>query len=952
MMSPTTLYRFFFFTMLVAILNFNTGCHNNHYKTNIPSTANEKDGYDGPELLAEMEFRHTKDPALNRVPRERLVAALNKTNDSKIYAQNVLSSYGAWTERGPNSDATGPSNGNTRANSGITSGRIRAIFVDAADGTGNTVWIGGVCGGIWKTTDITASPATWTLVNDFFSNMAITSICQDPTNTNIMYFCTGESFYNFEAVRGDGVFKSTDHGVTWAQLASTTGTNFDYCSKILCDASGNIYLSTRSGIFRSTVAEGGSNWTSITPTGVSSSISDMELSNTGRLHISAGMLTTCDYRYTDIPSTVAVGTWTSPTSGYPASSIRIELGCSGNTLYALPSNGTYQVPTIYKSTDGGANWSATTAQPTSGWASGQAWYSLAVDIDPANSNNAIVGGLEPYKTTNGGTSWTKIANWVGTTGQYVHADIHFIKMYGTNRVLFGCDGGIHYSSDGGTTIRDRNSGLRLKQFFSCAIHPSTTDYFLAGAQDNGTHQFSTAGLGATVEVMGGDGAFVHIDQNQPQYQFCSYVYNQYRRSTNSGATWTAIDFSASIGQFINPTDYDDAANIMYGAYSAGSYIRWTNPQTGSTAASVAITALNGNKISAVTVSPYTSNRVYFGTDPLPGGTGLCYVDNANTIASGSAGTSISTGLPTNTNVSCIAIGSSDNNLMVSFSNYGIQNVWVSSNGGTSWTAIDGNLPDMPVRWCMFDPLDNTKAIIATETGVWLTQLINGGSTVWLASPSFPTVRTDMLQYRSSDKLIVAATHGRGLWSQNLFSILPVNNFILRGRWNNGGTELNWNFEDSKSGDAFTVESSVDGIHFSAAGIVNASVGKTNYTLTDLPAASTVFYRVKLVSNTGKILFSNVIKLSKSGSDAGYFITQLFPNPVQTELKVAFSNAAKGPTRFSIVDMSGREIWNREEELKYIGANIRSWNLTGLRAGIYIFSISNEKQKVAQAFIKL
>ena len=110
--------------------------------------------------------------------------------------------------------------------------------------------------------------------------------------------------------------------------------------------------------------------------------------------------------------------------------------------------------------------------------------------------------------------------------------------------------------------------------------------------------------------------------------------------------------------------------------------------------------------------------------------------------------------------------------MVSFSNYGVNNVWVSTNAGTAWTAIDGNLPNMPVRWCMFYPGDNTKAIIATETGVWQTSLINGASTVWVAEPTFPTVRTDMLQYRALDGVIAAATHGRGLWTTSIAACAP------------------------------------------------------------------------------------------------------------------------------------------------------------------------------------
>jgi len=958
MKTKTSIKTLVVFLSMSILLITNYHCKNSSSKDKEgieAETEGEHDKYDGPAMIAQMEYERTIDPTLGRVPRERLINALQETDVAKENATYRLAGYGNWIERGPNSDAIGISNGNTRANNGVTAGRIRAVWIDLNDATQKTAWVGGVDGGIWKTTDITTSPANWIPVNDFFSNMAITGITQSPANKNIMYFCTGEWVYNIDAVRGDGIFKSTDGGATWAQLTNTkSNSNFAYCSKILCDNSGNVFVTTRNGVFRSTDA--GLNWTDISPSGYANyDFSDMELSSTGRLHVSAGQISTCAYRYTDNPA-AATPTWAAPTSGYPTSSIRIELGCVGNTLYALPANAFYKVPTIYKSTDGGSNWAATSGAPTSDWMGGgtygQAWYNIGIDVDPSNANIAVVGGLEPYKTTDGGVTWTKLANWYGTSGQYVHADIHFIKIYGTgsSNLLFGSDGGVFFSSDAGTTIRDRNVGLRIKQFYSVAIHPSTTNYFLAGAQDNGSHQLTSAGLGASVEVTGGDGAFVHIDQNEPQYQFTSYVRNNYRRSTDGGATWSQINISSN-GQFINPTDYDNSANIMYCANSPGTYLRWTDPQTSSTNASITIPEFNGNSVTAIKVSPYTTNTVYFGTRNDIGSTRICRVDNANTITSGSAGLNISTGLPTNVYTSCIDVGTNDNNLMVCFSNYGVNNVWVTSDGGTSWSAIDGNLPDMPVRWCMFVPGDNTRAIIATETGVWLTQQINGASTVWMASPSFPTVRTDMLQYRPSDKLIAAATHGRGLWTQGLLSVLPLNNFVLRGRLVNATAELNWDFQEADANGKFTIEYSIDGIHYSEGGLINVQSGKENYSFTHRPPASKIFYRVKHVNTSGKIIYTNVVRLFKSNNAEILSISSLYPNPVMNNITLSFANAEKGKVTYMVTNLSGQTVWRKEESLSYSGVNSRTWDMSALKSGAYLFTIYMGNEKTTQKFVK-
>lgn len=730
----------------------------------------ENEMYDGPDLAAKYEFERTKDPATGQVPKERLLQAIDRTAESKDevirrIASSKLAKDGSeaptalsWIERGPTSDTVGPSNGNTRANSGLASGRIRSILVDANDPTGKTVFVGAVAGGLWKTTDITAASPTWTLVNDFLSNMAVAEIAQHPTSPNIMYFATGESFFNGDAVRGNGVFKSIDGGATWTYLPTTS--TFTNGTRIVVDTLGNVYLGTQAAGLRRSI-DGGTTWTNITPSGLPSDICDIEISSTGRLHVVTGIFSTRGYRFTDTPGTVTSATWTSPTTVFPSIANRTEITVSGNTLYALPVDGSQQVPTIYKSTDGGANWAATTGQPTAGWASGQGWYSLSAGIHPTDANQAIVGGLDTYKTIDGGATWTKISAWVGA-GQYVHADQHKVVWYndgaGGTRLLFGSDGGIFYSTDGGTTIRDRNNGLRIKQFYSLAIHPTSTNYFLAGAQDNGSHQFSNAGLSTSVEVMGGDGAYVAIDQNEPQFQFVSYIFNQYRRSTNSGATWTTTNLNTTSGQFINPFDYDNTSNIMYCADNAASYRRWTNPQTGTTSAVVGVSNMVGS-VTAVGVSPFTANKVYFGTNSGK----VVRVDSADTFVSGTAGVDLSAGLPGGT-VSNISFGTTENNLIMCQSNYGINNVFVSTDGGTTWTASDGNLPDMPVRWTMFKPGDNTKAFIATETGVWETALLAGAATVWVANPTFPTVRTDMIKYRVVDGLIAAATHGRGLWS--------------------------------------------------------------------------------------------------------------------------------------------------------------------------------------------
>jgi len=277
----------------------------------------ENEMYDGPEQAAALNFVQTMDIKLGRVPNERLLPAINAAAESKAEAARQLAaaqpaglkgsisksgvdaavpdapSVLSWIERGPNSDSVGASNGNTRANNGITAGRIRAVLVDANDPSGNTVFVGGVDGGLWKTTDITAAAPVWTPINDFLSSLAISDIVQDPRPgfRNIMYFGTGEGFRNADAVRGIGIFKSIDGGATWSYLPSTS--SFLYTTRLVVDPAGNLYAGTRisGGLQRST--DGGATWTNITPSGLpSSDVCDLELSSTGRLHAVFGIIAT------------------------------------------------------------------------------------------------------------------------------------------------------------------------------------------------------------------------------------------------------------------------------------------------------------------------------------------------------------------------------------------------------------------------------------------------------------------------------------------------------------------------------------------------------------------------------------------------------------------------------------------------------------------------------------
>lgn len=724
------------------------------------------------DLAMQQEFDLTRDPATMTIPRERLWKAYAYAEEMRAQAaQNKMAGALSlnWSERGPNN----------------VGGRTRAILVDLNDATRKTIFAAGVGGGLWKTTDITVASPAWTAVNDLFSNLAITTICQHPSTPSILYFGTGEGWFNADAIRGDGIWKSTDGGATFTQLAATASNgNFQYINKIVVHpATGDVYAATNGGLYRS--QNGGTTWTEVLGAGNGCTvdfIADVEIAADNSVFAGTGRVSSgADGVYKSANGNA--GTYTKQNTGangFPTTGFeRVEIACapsSAATIYALTQATAFTIGGIYKSVNGGTTWTSCTL-PTDADAGigadftrGQAWYDLIAGVDPNNASTLIIGGVDIFKSTNAGTSWTQLCHWYGGFGyQEVHADQHAIVYQpgSSSVVYFGNDGGVYRTADGGTTIAPKSYNYNVTQYYACAINPTLgSNQFLAGAQDNGSQQYSTPGINATLEVTGGDGAFCHINQSNQQVQFTSYVYNNIYRSTDGGATFTSIRANNN-GSFINPSDFDDNGNAFYAAYTSGNYTRLLTANTSTTWTNVAIAAFNSGRVTAVRAAPVTANRVFFG---LNNGR-VVRVDNANAATPTATHINASGGMPASASVSCIEVeNDDDNHLLVTYSNYGVTSVWETKNGGTTWTAVEGNLPDMPVRWALFNPTDSSQALIATEVGVWSTDLLNGAATVWGPSNNgLANVRTDMLQIRSSDKLIIAATHGRGLFSTDYFS---------------------------------------------------------------------------------------------------------------------------------------------------------------------------------------
>lgn len=449
---------------------------------------------------------------------------------------------------------------------------------------------------------------------------------------------------------------------------------------------------------------------------------------------------------------------------------------------------------IIKTTDGFATTTtpalpAVTLNPASrtdiyGFTGAQAWYDLVIEADPSNDQIVCVGGIDLFKSTDGAATWNQISTW--NSGSSVHSDQHAItfKPGSTNSVVFGTDGGVYYCGSLSTAtntsgITSRNTGFNVTQFYAVGVAPTSTvsglanDHFVAGAQDNGSQYFSgvTGTTNSSTKVQSGDGGVSLFDQVADKYMITNYVWNQsiYSRTT-TGSSKILNSESTENGAFIAQMALDSNKDILYADYgnaTDGTYgiRRYTNTKPTTTTAPVKSTITNTlitTYVTALTVSKWTTATTVL-LAGLKNGK-LIRSANANITTVASVTFTDITGPEFIGSISDVEFGASNNDIFVTFHNYNVVNVWYSSDGGTTWENKEGNLPDMPVKCILQNPLKLNEVIIGTELGVWYTTTFDTASPVWYQSfNGMSNVKVTDLDLRN-DNAVYASTYGRGVFS--------------------------------------------------------------------------------------------------------------------------------------------------------------------------------------------
>ncbi|WP_423223879.1 hypothetical protein [Candidatus Amarolinea aalborgensis] len=699
----------------------------------------------------------------------------------------------------------------TNSGPGNVGGRIRAILPISAA----TVFVGGVSGGIWKTTNCCSTSTTWTPLNDFLANLAVSSLILDPTDANVMYAGTGEGFFNVDAVRGAGVFKSTDGGATWNQLASTNNSSWYFVNRLAISPNGATLLAaTNTGIYRST--DGGSTWTRVES---SSYYKDVKFDPTDSTKAIASRAN-FQVRY----STDGGVTWlvaTGVASGTSALD-RVELAYApSNPSIVYASAGPAAV--VYKSTDGGHTYALVNAD--AGYqasASSQYWYDNTLWVDPTDPNHVVGGGLDLYQSTDGGTTFTKISDW--TRGwpddpPSPHADHHaLVSIPGSSTALLnGNDGGLMYTSNiltAGNNPPGYNNGwvylnnnLGITQFYGVSGNGNGVLY--GGAQDNGVARGTPGAPNAWTYAFGGDGGKAVADPTNPNYLYSEYTNAQVHRSSNGGSSADFIygtyyngsawvcraapyridDACNGAANFIAPIllDPNNANRLLVGGLSlwvtndARTPYVYNSPTGGPQW--TAIKASIGSNIVSIAVAPSNSNVIWVG-----------YANSRidMTTDGGATWTRVDTNIGANkpgTQVGAIAIDRNNSNIVyVGFTGFGANRAWRTADGGTTWTNITSNLPQAPIYAFAINPSNAAWLYVGTEIGIFAS--VDTGAT-WnvpagAANGDGPAnVATFDLQWMgggnsTGSTILIAGTHGRGAWTVDVSPSSNVNTYADPG----------------------------------------------------------------------------------------------------------------------------------------------------------------------------
>ena len=688
------------------------------------------------------------------------------------YPDAGRSPNGDWTCLGPET-TPGGYNGLGRLN-------CVAFHPDNPD----ILWAGAPSGGIWK-----RNGATWTELGDDLEIMGVSDIVipNDFSASNTIYIATGDR--NTWSGNSIGVLKSTDGGNTWqATDLSYNRYDFKYVNRLLKHPvyDNIIYAATSDGVYKTT--DGGNSFTLL----VSHEFIDMEFHPTNA-NIIYGSTKKHSINSKIFRSVDAGITWNQVFDiQHPG---RTELAASSNEpdwVYAVTCNSNGGLRGVYRSTNSGLDWTLQfdgmlPNQNLLGWApdgsdtTGQGNYDLCIAVNPANALHVYIGGINTWKSTDGGTSWNIINVWKSGYGigvPVVHADKHFLIYRPGTTHLYECnDGGIYRSTDHGTNWTDLSNGLIIGQIYRLSTAQTVAEEILTGYQDVGSKLLSNSSWS---EVLGGDGMHNIINPQNVQNQYAStqngggihMTNNHWNNSTNIRENIPDTNKGAWITPFVlHPVDH----NTVF----VGLNDLWKSLNQGADFTLVYDIPIGQEGLRVIAIAPSAPDHMIIANK----------WHIYKTIDGGTTWDDITTNLPFTINANQlledITFKHDDENVFwIAVTGYNQHCVYRTGDGGESFTNISEGLPSVPVHAVIQNTLVTNieELYCATAAGVFR----KSEGMPWVSfNNNLPKVycRSLAIYYDGINSKLRLGTWGRGVWESSIET-------EVSGLWT-GNVSSNW-----------------------------------------------------------------------------------------------------------------------------------------------------------------
>ncbi len=661
-------------------------------------------------------------------------------------------------------------------------GRITDLEIPADKD--NTIYAGTASGGLFRSDDRGDS---WRSLFDQQPTQAIGDLAISKNNPGRIYVGTGEANAGGSSIAYDGlgVFVSDDGGDIWNHRGLETVGSI---GRVVIDpedddvafvaAMGSLFgNNSERGIYRT--QDAGASWEQVLFVSDSTGGIDLAIHPEDGDIIYAAMWERIRKVYNRQYGGATSGifrsldggnTWQELTSGLPVvaeAKGRIGLAISEsspNIIYAFYANADGTLNGIYRTDNGGDNWiriPADVATVTFNW-----WFGK-IYVHPTNPDELYLTNLSMFRSQDGGRQWTQVF-------QDAHVDHHAMAIHPANADLVynGNDGGVYLGKSPAYDSSFYKNGMNNIQFYTCEIDPNNSSILYGGTQDNGILK-STAQTEYWEQIIGGDGFHVEVDPTNSDKLYLELFFGTIRTSDDGGSN---IDFAFEglEGRFnfnaplvIDPNDpavlYTGSQTLFRTENQA---VQWTAISPDLTNSDNPDGNIRYGTITAIDVSAQDSDVLYVGTDD-----GMLWRSRDG----GANYQLVSENLPRRWVTSVHHDPHDPAGVYVTFSGFRFNEskaqLFYSDNFGATWQAIGTALPDIPVNDIQPDGIIDQALYVATDIGVYFSA--DRGVTWQILGDNLPTVSVQDLDIHNEDRILGAATFGKGMYTYDLPTVVSV-----------------------------------------------------------------------------------------------------------------------------------------------------------------------------------